>query len=97
MTSLLLAACSDFQAGENPSLETAALNDIWVSRSADRSNPVLLNGITLSGDVYVFVQEHKSISDVTFSLDGGTSRVDNKAPYNLKEDVGGLAVALDTT
>ena len=77
--------------------------DLLVSTNTDRSNPVLLDGETVSGNVYIFVSPESGIQRVSFYLDdpqmNGTPRqVENYAPYDFAgTGVGNAANPFDTT
>jgi glucose/arabinose dehydrogenase/N-acetylneuraminic acid mutarotase len=70
---------------------------LWLSGSPDRSNPVLLDGRTVSGNIYVFTSNSAGISAVRFFVDdpgmtGSPRRVDLLAPWDLGGE-GSLGVA----
>lgn len=59
-----------------------------VSLSADRSNPMPLDGSTLSGDVYIFVPDVEGIKKVAFYLDdperlGQSIKVEGRSPWDF--------------
>lgn len=59
-----------------------------VSLVADRSNPVLLDGASLSGEVYIFVPDVDGMKNVAFYLDdpdrvGSPIKVENRAPWDF--------------
>ena len=56
---------------------------LLVSTSADRSNPVPLDGYTATGDIYVFTSPDDLVKRVIFSLDGVVVRTENYAPYDF--------------
>jgi hypothetical protein len=69
----------------------------WVSSAADRSAPQILDGATLNGNVYVFVQPLTNIKRVDFYIDGSLQRTENIAPYDLAGTAdSGLAAPFDT-
>ncbi len=55
----------------------------WISYSADRSNPIALDGATISGSVYVFVSPATDVKWVKFSIDGKKQWLDREAPFDL--------------
>lgn len=68
---------------DQPSLYTLA-----VSLAADRSNPVPLDGSSLSGEVYIFVPDIDGMKRVAFYLDdpdrlGSPIKVENRAPWDF--------------
>ena len=66
-------------------------NEIMVSLSPDRSAAVLLDGQTVSGEIYVFFENTTPadlIDSVNFFVDGRPETTDKKWPYDL---VGGDA------
>ncbi|MGH8868262.1 MAG: hypothetical protein ACRDYU_09725 [Actinomycetes bacterium] len=74
---------------------------IRVSKQADRSPSVRLDGVTRMGKVYVFATRHRGLQTVRFWVDdrkmsGAPDRVDRAAPYDLKGQDGRLARPLRT-
>ena len=57
--------------------------DILLSPSPDRSGPVLLDGETVSGDIYVFTSPDDNVSTVRFFMDGSFLLEEKRAPYDL--------------
>ncbi|MBY6188321.1 metallophosphoesterase [Marinobacter hydrocarbonoclasticus] len=55
---------------------------MW-SATADRANPQPLNGPTLSGDIYVFIDRDDGLDQVRFSIDGNLVQTENNAPWDL--------------
>lgn len=70
---------------------------LLVSQSSDRGGATALEGATLSGDVYAFLQTGASVSRVEFSLDGAQQWTENTAPYDFAGTSGGAATAWSTT
>ena len=71
----------------------------WVSVTPTRDAPILLDQATLSGDVYVFIDDGlppDAVRSVRFLVDGAQVQVERFVPYDL---AGGTAVAnpFDTT
>ena len=64
------------------------LHDIYFSESSNLSEADLLEGATVSGDVYVFTGPDTDVSKVTFSVDGVVAISERYAPFEL---VGGAA------
>ena len=56
---------------------------LLLSTRSDRSNAVKLDGQTISGDVYIFLNPEAYVSQVVFSIDGQTHNTENYAPYDL--------------
>ncbi|MEX2377992.1 MAG: G8 domain-containing protein [Dehalococcoidia bacterium] len=61
---------------------------LLVSTSGDRSDPVELDGETISGDVHVFISPEDGIDRVTFwindpSMTGSPFQVENSSPYDM--------------
>ena len=71
-----------------------------VSSSSNRSAPVALNGVTLSGQRFMFLGDANDaiagLSRVVFVLDGRTIASDTAAPYDAFGTRRGLAVPFDT-
>jgi N-acetylneuraminic acid mutarotase len=82
---------------------TAGPHTLMVSGSPDRSAPEPLHGMSVTGDIFVFLNSGLSISQVLFYLDdddqsGPPARVEGKAPYDLAGTrLDGTANALHTT
>ncbi|MDN4473492.1 Kelch repeat-containing protein [Demequina zhanjiangensis] len=71
--------------------------DILLSTSADRSDPIPLEGANTSGDIYVFTSPDTLVSSVSFWMDdptmtSGATRNEGKAPFDL---AGGSTSAAD--
>ena len=71
-----------------PSASAAPIYDNVLSLSANRSNPVSLDGQTVSGQIYVFVAPQTGIRRVRFYIDNPTmtgtpNKIENGAPYDL--------------
>jgi YD repeat-containing protein len=71
------------------------------STSANRSSPVSLQGQTVSGNIYAFVNPTTSVSEVRFYVDDpgmvhAPFRTDTAAPFDLAGSSGSNAVAFDT-
>jgi hypothetical protein len=56
---------------------------LLLSNTSNRSNAVKLDGQSISGDVYIFLNPEAYVSQVVFSFDGQTVRTDSYAPYDL--------------
>jgi len=56
---------------------------LLLSTNSNRSNAVKLDGQTISGDVYIFLNPEANVSQVVFSIDGQTHNTENYAPYDL--------------
>ena len=70
---------------------------ILTSYSADRSNPVQLNGKAVDGSIYVFVEPITDIVAVEFFIDDVLYQTEKYAPYDLAGGAtGGLAAPFDT-
>ncbi len=71
---------------------------LLLSRSPDRSNPVPLDGQSVSGDIYVFVTPESGPKQVRFYLDDPSRtnavKVENIAPWDLAGTGGGSKPAL---
>jgi len=68
--------------------------DLLLSSSPNRSNPVPLEGETVSGAIYVFTGPDAGVSRVSFYLDdpgmiGSPIRVENYVPYDFAGPAGG--------
>ncbi len=63
--------------------EAGSATPIFWSASADRSTPVTLDGLSLSGTGYVFVPNDGQIQRVRFYLDGNLIQTENNAPWDL--------------
>jgi hypothetical protein len=77
--------------------------ELLVSTSADRSNPVALNGYPASGNVYVFISPESGVTQVRFFLDdptmtGAPRQTEGIVPFDFAgTDASGLAIPFDTT
>lgn len=76
---------------------------LWVSSSSDRSNPSLLDGATISGDVFIFTSPDDGRTDhVSFFVDdpaltGVPVNFEAAAPYDLSGTaIDGTAFSYDT-
>ncbi|MBY5921537.1 BACON domain-containing protein [Ferrimonas balearica] len=71
---------------------------ILLSLSPDRSAPVLLEGQSVSGDIYVFIAPEEGPNQVRFYLDdpsrSDVEKVENYAPWDLAGTGGGSKPAL---
>ncbi len=77
-------------------LAAAAPTGLVASTSSNRSNPVTLNGASLSGKRYIFVTGYSQARRVRFTLDGGSS-VTRSSPFDYAGTASnGRANALDT-
>jgi parallel beta-helix repeat protein len=56
---------------------------LLVSPSSDRSQPVVLNGQSLTGPVYIFVRPGSIVDRVTFLVDGSWHRTEHSRPFDL--------------
>ncbi len=72
---------------------------LFSSNSADRSNPVDLNGTIESGNMFVFINPESNIKRVIFSIDGNSTpfHTENSAPFDLNGGTVAAANAFDTT
>ena len=70
-------------------------HDLKVSLQPDRSAPVALDGATLGGPAYVFVQPETGLKRVRFHLDGALVQTDRKAPWDLQGGSATAATAFD--
>jgi hypothetical protein len=79
---------------------TVASGQVKVSRKADRSAAVALDGTTQSGPVYVFV-DPADVKRAVFFLDvpttGKPTQTEGDGPFDLAGTVGGNANAFDTS
>ncbi|MGV7223098.1 MAG: fibronectin type III domain-containing protein [Nitrospinales bacterium] len=69
---------------------------LLVSSSSNRSNAIDLNGQTVSGNIYVFLDPDANVSQVVFSIDGKVKRTENYAPYDLSSGSPSSASPFDT-
>ncbi len=83
-------------APEAPAPPAGGDASLLVSQSPDRSGATPLEGGTLSGDAYVFLQTGESASRVEFSLDGALHWTENVAPYDFAGTSGGSPTAWST-
>jgi hypothetical protein len=79
----------------------APAHTLLVSRSADRSGAVALDGEAVAGDIYVFVDPENDIGRVEFFLDANPGaaapvQVESKAPYDLAGGTRAAANAFHT-
>ena len=77
--------------------------NLWLSTSSDRSSPQLLDGQSVSGDIYVFVEPVDGIDQVDFYIDDvekarGPYKTELRYPFDLGGTApsGGLANPFDT-
>jgi Fibronectin type III domain len=56
---------------------------LLLSTNSDHSNAVTLNGQSISGDVYIYLDPEAYVAQVVFSIDGQTHNTENYAPYDL--------------
>ena len=87
LTALGGIGCSgdDLTEDSNKFHDALTTGHIQVSRSADRSASVALDGKTKSGVIYVFAEGlSTSVSRVDFRLDGTLVGSEQHAPYDLK-------------
>jgi hypothetical protein len=81
----------------NPIIPDSSIYAQWVSAFQDRSNPDTLDGATLEGRIYVFVEPLTDIDKVEFFIDGVLRRTENIEPYDLAGSTdSGLAFPFDT-
>jgi hypothetical protein len=67
------------------------------SRHSNRSSPAPLDGATVSGDIFIFLDPgNADIASVTFYLDGRRMRTDTNAPFDLVNGTIRKAAALRT-
>ncbi len=57
--------------------------DLLVSTSPSRTEPVLLDGRAVSGDIYVFTDPPTGVASVEFRVDGVVTRTEAVAPFDL--------------
>jgi cysteine-rich repeat protein len=57
--------------------------DLLLSLSPTRADPVLLDGATVSGDIYVFSDPAAAIGSVAFAIDGMLQRTESAPPFDL--------------
>ncbi|MBY5993667.1 BACON domain-containing protein [Ferrimonas balearica] len=55
---------------------------MW-SETADRASPQPLDGPTVSGNIYVFVDQDDGLEQVRFFIDGTLVQTENNAPWDL--------------
>jgi hypothetical protein len=55
----------------------------WLSPSPDRSQPKELDGATVDGSIYVFVEPVTDIKSVVYYVDGVLAQTENVAPFDL--------------
>ena len=65
------------------SLQPVLEYSLLLSGSSNRSNPVPLEGATVSGDIYVFTDPDQGVAGVSFYLDGSLYRSEGLARYDL--------------
>ena len=71
--------------------------NLMVSQTANRSDPeVLLDGDTVDGLIYVFVEPEDGIERVEFFIDGILRQTEGYAPYDLAGTSGSLALPFNT-
>ncbi len=80
----------------------ASMRDLLVSFWPNRSGAALLEGLEVSGDIYVFVDPETEISRVSFFIDDpsmikGPFRVEGIAPYDLAGGTASNANPLDSS
>lgn len=97
------AADADAPGAASPAVPSPLLSGASVRLGQDerRADAVALQGATLSGDAYVFVEALEGATEVAFvlsapSLDARTIRVERQAPYDLGGGTVDVARAFDT-
>ena len=73
---------------------SGGIYDLLLSFSRDRSNPVPLDGETVTGNIYVFAGPDVGVSQVQFFLDdpemtGDPIQIEKKAPYDFAGSTSG--------
>jgi N-acetylneuraminic acid mutarotase/glucose/arabinose dehydrogenase len=99
---LVLVSASLLATGLSPAVGAAAY-DVLLSTSSDRSSPVSLDGLTVSGNIYVFTSPDTGVKNVKFWLDnpqmtGAATKSENGAPYDFAGTANnGSALPYDTS
>ena len=79
-------------------LDMSGEYDLWLSTSANRSNPRLLRNQSCSGNIYVFTGPDDDVQRVTFYLDGVWHKRESVPAYDFEGTaLNGLANSCDTT
>ncbi|MGI8607341.1 MAG: choice-of-anchor D domain-containing protein [Gaiellaceae bacterium] len=94
---------SSVQVEQADTTQVAAVGDaraLVVSTASNRSNPVLLDGQSFAGRIYVFVPNDTAITQVRFFLDdpsmsGAPRRTDTGAPWDFAGGTATTATAFD--
>ncbi len=94
-----------FALSAGPEASAVAQGPVWLSTSPDRSAPVELDGQTVTGEMFVFVDPVEADADldsVSFWLDdpagaGTPVAVETAAPWDLAGGSAAEAAAFDTT
>ena len=71
--------------------------ELFVSTSEERSDGVVLEGATVSGDIYVFLLPEDGAASVLFLLDGEEHQRERNAPWDFAGGGSDTANAFDTT
>ena len=72
--------------------------NLWLSYSNDRSGSVLLDGRTVTGNIYIFTGPDDGVNGVDFFLDGSPYHSEGVAPFDFDGTAGnGTAYPYDTT
>lgn len=72
----------------NPIAPADSMYEQRVSTAPDRSSPDELDGATVAGNIYVFVEPVTGIQKVEFYIDGVLHQTENRVPYDLAGSVG---------
>lgn len=56
---------------------------VLYSLQSDRSNPVNLDGATVSGEIYAFATPVENVESVTFELNGSQTQVEGNPPFDF--------------
>jgi hypothetical protein len=93
-----VAAPASEPAGCSPAVSSSKTYALAFSASSARTSPCLLQGATVSGEVYAFlnVPSQGSIKKVRFLIDGRDEQVEKEWPFDLRGAADGAAIAWDT-
>ena len=81
---ILMLLCGIIGAGV-PMPAHAAGGQLYVSSTSRRTDATLLDGQTLTGEVFVHAEVGRGAQRVTFRIDGQVQRVDYSSPYLLND------------
>jgi hypothetical protein len=98
----IAAQSRDLRAVGDAAMQTGGSFALQVSQSANRANPIGLNGATVAGNIYVFVAPEAGASQVSFYLDNPSASgtplwTEGNPPWDFAGGNSAAASPYDTT